>query len=148
MVTRLLNQADELLKTKRDWAFHLQRAGLWRRILMIAKPEALYEILRTLRAPDSIDEMALSVDEMCGVMSAVAHLDVTQAKLIRRIKKLAIANGKKRWVSLVKMPFTPKLDVIVSTLSAQEVIHRKRTLQELTRGDYKAKRARIADLNT
>ena len=111
-------------------------------------PQALYDILRTLCAPDSIDETAVSVDELCGLIKVAAHLDVTQAKLIRRIKTLAIANGKKQWMSLVRMPFTPKLHVIVSKLSAQEAIHRKRTLQELTRGDYKAKRARINQMQT
>ena len=94
-------------------------------------------MMRKLRDEFNITKFeTFMCDGVAAKFEAVKH--------VRQIKSIAVNNDKKKWFSLVKMPFTLHLDVVLAVISGDESREgRKRAMGELVSGTHKAKRARI-----
>jgi uncharacterized protein YqiB (DUF1249 family) len=109
--------------------------------------EVLYAILRALLVESTESEAQLTIDEVTSIMDHISsHLDLTTVTRIRRIKKMAIASGKDKWMSIVRRPFASRLDVVAVGIEATMPEGRKRFLDDLLRGEYRTQKRKIEEI--
>ena len=107
-------------------------------------PTALYTILRAFYSESTESDAQVTADEVTSLMNHISsRLTMNTVTNIRQIKKLAIANGRTKWMGLIRRPYPPHLGVVLNCIEKTKPENRKSYLETLTNGSYQDKQSRI-----